>query len=72
MTNEKQWYYDRAVWKESFAIIPRRCDISNQWLWGKHYCGTVMITGPGEPVIYKIWNQRNEHLMYKLKGKQND
>ena len=69
MINEKQWYYDRAAWEEKIAIIPRRCDISQRWLWGRHYLGTVVITGPGEPVVYKLWNHRQEHLIYKLKGK---
>jgi len=66
---EKDWSYSRAQWKEKFSLLPRRCDISQRWLWGKHYCGTVVITGPGDPVIYNIWNHRDEHLIYKLKGK---
>ena len=70
MINEKQWYYDRAHWEEKFALIPRRCDISNRWLWGRHSCGTVVITGPGEPVVIRLWNHREEHIMYILKGKQ--
>ena len=70
MINEKQWYYDRAHWEEKFALIPRRCDISNRWLWGRHSRGTVVITGPGEPVVIRLWNHREEHIMYILKGKQ--
>jgi hypothetical protein len=69
---EKDWSYSKAQWREKFSLLPRRCDISQQWLWGKHYCGTVVITGPGDPVIYNIWNHRDEHLIYKLKGKLYD
>jgi hypothetical protein len=64
-----EWYYDRAEWKETFALIPRRCDLSNRWIWGRHVCGTRMVTGPGDPVTIKIWNHRHEHTIYKLKGK---
>jgi hypothetical protein len=61
--------YELAAWEETFSLIPRRCDLSNRWMWGKHICGTRVITGPGEPVIIKIWNHRHEHIIYKLKGK---
>lgn len=63
-----KWYYDRAVWKKTFSLIPRRCDLSQRWIWGIHMCGTNFITGPGDPVVIKIWNHREEHLLYKLKG----
>lgn len=62
-----QWFYQRAEWKEKFALLPRRCDISNKWIWGWHYHGSRFITGPGDPVIISIWNDRNEHLIYRLK-----
>ena len=64
-----EWYYQRANWNPAFLLIPRRCDLSNRWIWGKHMRGTAMITGPGEPVIVKIWNHRHEHTIYRLKGK---
>lgn len=63
-----RWFYDRAKWKKTFSLIPRRCDLSQRWIWGYHMCGSNFITGPGDPVIIKIWNHREEHLLYKLKG----
>lgn len=63
-----QWHYKRAEWKETFSLIPRRCDLSGRWIWGQHIRGIDTITGPGEPVIVKIWNHRHEHTIYKLKG----
>lgn len=63
-----RWYYDKAVWGYSFALIPRRCDISKRWIWGRHCRGQAIISGPGDPCIIDIWNHRDEHLLYKLKG----
>ena len=65
-----EWYYKRATWKKTFALIPRRCDLSGRWIWGRHVCGTRFITGPGDPVEIIIWNHRHEHTIYRLKGKQ--
>ena len=65
-----EWYYQRATWKKTFALIPRRCDLSGRWIWGRHVCGTRFITGPGDPVEIRIWNHRHEHTLYRLKGKQ--
>lgn len=67
--SSRDWYYNRADWQEAFSVLPRRCDISNRWIWGRHYLGIVTITGPGEPVTYHLWNHRDEHLIYKLTGK---
>ena len=80
-----EWYYQRATWKKTFALIPRRCDLSGRWIWGRHIRGTRFITGPGiwgrhirgtrfitgpgDPVIISIWNHRHEHTLYRLKGK---
>ena len=64
-----EWYYQRATWKKTFALIPRRCDLSGRWIWGRHVCGTRFITGPGDPVEISIWNHRHEHTLYRLKGK---
>jgi len=64
-----EWYYKRAEWKETFALIPRRCDLSGRWIWGRHVCGTRFITGPGDTIEISIWNHRHEHTIYRLKGK---
>ena len=68
MINELEWYLKRAIWKESFSFLPRRCAISGQKLWGNHVQGTVIITGTGEPVVHRLWIHRHEHLLRKIKG----
>jgi hypothetical protein len=55
-------------WQLKFSILPRRCYYTGKYLWLKQaYCGTAMITGPGEPVIEDRWYDRNEFLILKLK-----
>ena len=65
-----EWHYKRVQWRETFALIPRRCDLSGRWIWGRHVCGTRFITGPGDTVEIIIGNHRHEHTIYRLKGKQ--
>jgi hypothetical protein len=66
---DNEWYSRTAEWEEIVCIIPRRCYISNRWIWGRHYRGTRYITGPGEPVVLTYWHDKNEHLIWLLKGK---
>lgn len=67
--SQRQWWYRRADWQPTFSVLPRRCDLSGRWIWGRHMLGTLMITGPGDPVILRFWNHRHEYTMRKLKGK---
>lgn len=68
LVDQRDWYYNRAVWQQRLCVLPRRCDLSGRWLWGKHYRGVGTITGPGEPVIYHFWHHKDEHLVYRLTG----
>ena len=62
-------FYNRAKWSMSFCWIPRRCTLSNKLQWLKYaYKGTAMWTGPGEPVYEHRWHNKQEHLIWKLKG----
>lgn len=62
-------FYDRAIWKLTFAWRPHRCYMSNKWIWGKlGYRGTAMWTGPGTPVFEINWLTKEEYLIGMLKG----
>ena len=63
-------FYDRAVWKKSFALWPRRCNISNRLIWLTYgYKGTVIWREPGGNYVdeYK-WHDAIEHSVFILKS----
>lgn len=63
-------YYDRAVWYLKFAWLPRRCEVSNKLIWlTRAYKGTVMWTGPGDPIIEHKWISKQEFLFSRMRGK---
>lgn len=62
-------FYNRADWTMKFCWLPRRCVLSNKLMWLKYaYKGTAMWTGPGEPVYEHRWHDKQEHLIWKIKG----
>jgi hypothetical protein len=63
------FYYLRAQWKLCYVIWPKRCELTDKWLWPGTlaYRGLAMYTGPGEPVYETRWHQRAEHLIWQLK-----
>ena len=58
---------DWAVFEYKYSIIPRKCYITNQWIWGLSMRGRRIITGPGDPVIEDRWYHRNEAIIKMLK-----
>ena len=61
-------FYGKAKWKLKFALWPRRCAISNKWIWMKRgYEGTAIWTGPGDPVFEYNWHSIDTHMIYELK-----
>lgn len=61
----------RAKWKLAFVWWPSRCDITDKRLWlCMAYRGTAMWTGPGDPVYETRWHEKNEHLIWEIKGKK--
>jgi hypothetical protein len=68
----KDWGLVRAQnWRLTLCILPRTCFLSGRKLWGKQcYKGTRIITGPGDPVVEDYWIDRNEFLIWNLKGKK--
>jgi hypothetical protein len=68
----RDWYdsfFRKAIWKLTFAWLPRRCLLSNRWIWLQlGYQGTAMWTGPGTPVFEVRWLTKEEFLVASLKG----
>lgn len=63
-------FYRRCVgWEMSFAWLPERCDLTGRRIWLKEaYRGTSVLVGPGESIIEHRWHDRDEHLLFLLKG----
>lgn len=60
-------FYRKAVWKESFCILPKRCFHSNKLIWlKKAYKGTATLYGRGYTDIETRWHNRDQHLIWKL------
>jgi hypothetical protein len=66
--NEYDTFEYRAEICEIFAWWPRRCWITNRWMWLAHVIrGEATWYGPGTPVVEKRYYNSAEYLMYKLK-----
>lgn len=58
-------------WKLKLCWTPKKCFLSNKPLWGKRaYHGVRMITGPGEPIFVGYWIEKNEFIIWNLKGRR--
>jgi len=64
------WFYRKCLgWELKFAVLPKRCDITDNLIWLKHaYRGTALLTGPGDNIVEHRWHDKNEHLIFKIKG----
>jgi hypothetical protein len=61
-------FYRKVIWREQFAWIPRRCNLSNKRIWLKKcMMGVAMWTGPGDPVFEFKWHDMKEHLFWMIK-----
>ena len=66
---EDQLFFNRAIWYLKFAWLPQRCVKTGKLLWlTRAYKGTVMWTGPGDPVYEHKWMSRSEFLFNRLRG----
>lgn len=62
-------FYKRADWALKFAWWPERCCKTGRLIWlRKGYKGTVIWTGPGNPIAEIRWINRDKFLILKLKG----
>jgi hypothetical protein len=70
MESTDQEFYNRAVWQSKLIYWPRRCNLSQRWIWplSQAYRGTAIWTGPGTPIVEVLWHNGVEHLVWLLKG----
>ena len=58
-------------WDLKLCLLPKKCFLSGKNIWGKRaYYGERYIHGPGEPVVDTYWIEKNEFLIWNLKGRQ--
>ncbi len=64
----RAWELKRAVnWQLKYAFRPHHCHLTGKRLWFTWaYRGTYMISGPGEPIVDRIWVDRTEFLVWQL------
>jgi hypothetical protein len=69
-TQNDDWFYRRcAGWKLKFVWWPDTCNLTGRRLWLElAYRGTSLLTGPGDTIVYHRWHDKNEHLIFKIKG----
>jgi hypothetical protein len=65
------WGLRRAkCWELKLCWLPKKCFLSGKPLWGKKaYHAQNWLTGPGEPIPVDYWLDKNEFIMWNLKGK---
>ncbi len=68
--NNPNWGLTRVkAWALKLCLWPRTCCLSKRQLWAQQaYHGVRWIHGPGEPVEEEYWIDRNEFVIWKLKG----
>jgi hypothetical protein len=61
-------FYSRAHWRLKSLWLPKRSDLTGQWLYLRMvYEGTAIWTGPGTPVFEFRYHEPIEHLIWQLK-----
>ena len=65
----KLWGFKRIKdWKLVFCLYPRTCVFSKKLIWFKYcYKGSLMIAGPGDPIIEIYYVDKHEFILHKLK-----
>jgi hypothetical protein len=68
----QDWGLNRAkCWELKICWRPHTCFLTGKQLWGKNaYRGTRWIHGPGEPVEEYYWVEKNEFIVWNLKGRK--
>ncbi len=66
--NKDEFYYRCIGFELVFVILPKRCFISEKLIWFEHaYRGTVVYTGPGDPILESFYHKKEEHLLWLIK-----
>jgi hypothetical protein len=62
-------FYVRANWELVSVHWPKKCELTNQWIWpfSLAYRGTAVYFGPGEPAEEVRWHKEIDHMMWLLK-----
>jgi len=65
------WGLRRAKgWELKLCWLPRKCFLSGKPLWGKRaYYAQNWLTGPGDPIPVDYWLDKNEFIVWNLKGR---
>jgi hypothetical protein len=62
-------FFRKAHWQLRFVLWPRQCYLSDKRIWLKQaYRGTVVITGPGDPVYEYRWLTKESFTVATLGG----
>ncbi len=66
----EDWGLNRVNdWQLALCWMPKECFLTGKKLWACHaYHGTRLITGPGDPIVDHYWVDRDEFIIWKLKG----
>jgi len=61
-------FYKKAYWKKRFIWKkPRRCELTNKWLWFTFaFEGVAMWMGPGGPIFEFRYHNVEEHFLWLL------
>lgn len=65
----REWFYDRVRWEYKFCIIPRKCMLTDKWLWLTYaYRGIAsMRAGDNDFIFEKGYHQRDAHIIWELR-----
>ena len=63
-------FYRRCVgWQLRFVWWPAECHLTKRRMWLEWaYRGTSVFAGPGDSMVEHRWHERNEHIIWKIKG----
>jgi hypothetical protein len=61
-------FWKRAQWDLKFTWWPRRCALSNKWVWLElAYRGVVVWSAPSSNAVEVRWADSQEYLIWRLK-----
>ena len=67
----EDWGLRRARgWELKLCWLPQKCFLSGKPLWGKRaYCAEAWIYGRDDPGSKTYWLDKNEFMLWNLKGR---
>lgn len=58
-------FWENAKWDYHFALIPKKCEKTNKWIWMQHVAQGTYQRGD---YIERHYIDKNEFLMLQLQG----